>query len=249
MGSLQMKFPLQVEKPSLRTGRDREKDVMSTAQKVELVGYQEYPISEMEQRSAAFYARMCRRRSVRDFSERPVPAFIIEQCLRSAATAPSGANQQPWHFVVVGDPAVKRQIREAAEAEEEAFYQHRASEEWLAALAPLDTNPAKPFLEIAPYLIVVFAQSYSLDAQGHKIRHYYVKESVGIATGMLITAIHLSGLVCLTHTPSPMGFLNQILGRPDHERPFLILVVGFPAQNAQVPAITKKSLAEVSTFL
>lgn len=211
--------------------------------------YHEYPPAEMERRAAEFYAGLRRRRTVREFSGRPVPRELIEQCLRAAGTAPSGANQQPWHFVVVSNPEIKRQIREEAEAEERAFYGGKAPEEWLAALAPLGTDEHKPFLEIAPYLIVIFAQNYGLAPDGRKIKHYYVTESVGIATGMLITALHQAGLATLTHTPSPMGFLNEILNRPAHERPFLILVTGYPADGAKVPSITKKSLDEIATFV
>ena len=216
---------------------------------VPLSDYQTYTAAEMRQRTAAFYTKMQRRRTVRDFSDKPVPRQIIENCLRTAGTAPSGANQQPWHFVVVSDASLKRQIREAAEEEERAFYNGRASDEWLEALAPLGTDENKPFLEIAPYLIVIFAQSYGITEAGNKVKHYYVTESVGIATGMLITAVHHAGLASLTHTPSPMKFLNQILGRPVNERPFLILVVGYPAADAQVPHLKKKSLDEMATFL
>lgn len=208
-----------------------------------------YPKEDMQRRAADFYADLRRRRTVRDFSERPVPREVIENCLRAAGTAPSGANQQPWRFVVVGKPEIKRQIRQAAEAEERAFYGGRASEEWLEALAPLGTDADKPFLETAPYLIVIFAQNYGLAPDGSKIKHYYVTESVGIATGLLITAIHRAGLVSLTHTPSPMGFLSQILDRPANERAFLILVVGYPAEGAQVPDIRRKTLAEIATFI
>ncbi|MBE7474938.1 MAG: nitroreductase family protein [Anaerolineae bacterium] len=211
--------------------------------------YREYPIETMKQRAADFYADMRRRRTVRDFSDRPVPREVIEHCLLAAGTAPSGANLQPWHFVVVSDPAVKRQIRAAAEAEEREFYHNRAPEEWLEALAPLGTDEHKPFLETAPYLIVIFAQNYGLGADGRKIKHYYVSESVGIATGMLITAVHQAGLVSLTHTPSPMNFLGEILQRPPNERAFLILVVGYPAEDAKVPVIAKKSLDEFATFI
>lgn len=211
--------------------------------------YHEYPPAEMKQRAAEFYADMQRRRTVRHFSDRPMPRDLIESCLLAAGTAPSGANMQPWHFVAVSDPAVKRQIRAAAEAEEREFYSGRASEEWLEALAPLGTDANKPFLEIAPWLIVIFAQNYGLDAAGRKVKHYYVSESVGIATGMLITAVHRAGLVSLTHTPSPMNFLSEILHRPANERAFLILVVGYPAEEAHVPAITKKSLAQIATFI
>ncbi len=216
---------------------------------VSLRHYREYPIEEMKRRAADFYADMRRRRTVRQFSERPVPREIIEDCLRAAGTAPSGANLQPWHFVVVGDPAIKKQIREAAEEEERAFYRERAPQEWLDALAPLGTDEHKPFLETAPYLIVVFLQNYGFTPEGQKIKHYYAMESVGIATGMLIAAVHHAGLVSLTHTPSPMGFLGKILNRPPNERAFLILVVGYPAEDAQVPVIAKKSLDEMATFV
>lgn len=214
-----------------------------------LVDYREYPVDEMQRRAEAFYAEMRRRRSVRDFSSRPVPRAIIENCLRAAGTAPNGANRQPWHFVAVSDPATKRRIREAAEAEERDFYSGRAPQAWRDALAPLGTDANKPFLETAPYLIAIFAQSYGVTADGEKIKHYYVTESVGIATGFLIAALHHAGLATLTHTPSPMGFLNDILMRPEHERPFLLLVVGYPAEDAHVPAITKKTLAEIVTFV
>jgi nitroreductase len=214
-----------------------------------LAGYEAVAPEEMLARATAFREEMSRRRTVRDFSERPVDRAVIEQCLRAAGFAPNGANLQPWHFVVVSDPRIKKQIREAAEAEERAFYEERATEEWLEALAPLGTDASKPFLETAPYLIVIFAQSYGVSPDGERIKHYYVQESVGIATGLLITAVHHAGLVSLTHTPSPMGFLRDILGRPASERPFLILVVGYPAEGAQVPQISKKSLAEIATFL
>jgi iodotyrosine deiodinase len=211
--------------------------------------YHEYPVAEMTRRAAEFYADMRRRRTVREFSDRPVPREIIEDCLRAAGTAPSGANMQPWHFVAVSDPAIKRRVRTEAEREEYEFYHHKATPEWLDSLAALGTDEHKPFLEVAPYLIVIFAQSYGVLADGQKVKHYYVQESVGIATGVLITALHHAGLVSLTHTPSPMGFLNEILDRPLHERPFLILVVGYPAEGAQVPMIGKKSLAEIATFI
>jgi nitroreductase len=210
--------------------------------------YQEIPVEEMRRRSSDFRRRLARRRTVREFSERPVPREIIENCLMAAATAPSGANQQPWHFVVVEDPAIKKKIREAAEAEEHAFYSGRAPDEWLEALSHLGTDEHKPFLERAPYLIVIFAQNHGVGPDGARLKHYYVTESVGIATGMLIAAVHDAGLVSLTHTPSPMGFLNEVLERPSHERPFLILVVGYPKEGARVPRITKKSLEEIATF-
>ena len=222
---------------------------MTTEPKFIPLDFQELPVAEMRRRAADFYALMKRRRSVRDFSDRPVPRDIIETCLLAAGTAPNGANLQPWHFVVVSDPAVKRQIQEAAEAEEREFYARRASDEWLAALAPLGTDANKPFLETAPYLIAIFAQSYGIGPSGAKIKHYYVQESVGIATGMLITALHQAGLATLTHTPSPMHFLNGILGRPGNERPFLLLVVGYPQINAEVPVITKKALDKFATFI
>jgi iodotyrosine deiodinase len=216
---------------------------------VPLASYREYSLAEMKQRASAFRAEMQRRRTVRYFSPRPVPRDIIEDCLLVAGSAPSGANLQPWHFVVVGDPAIKRQIRAAAEKEEHEFYHGRATPEWLEALAPLGTDEHKPYLETAPYLIVIFAESYGLLPDGRKVKHYYVAESVGIATGMLIAAIHHAGLVSLTHTPSPMGFLNNILGRPSHEKPYLVLVVGYPAEDAVVPEIGKKPLEEITTFL
>jgi nitroreductase len=202
----------------------------------------------MARRAAKFYADLRRRRTVRHFSPRPVPRVIIEDCLRVAGTAPSGANLQPWHFVVVSDPELKTRIRRAAEEEERAFYARRAPPEWLAALAPLGTDADKPFLETAPYLIVVFVQPHGQTADGKIIKHYYAQESVGIATGFLIAALHHAGLATLTHTPSPMGFLTDLLGRPGHERPFLLLVVGYPADGAVVPRITKKPLDAIVTF-
>lgn len=206
------------------------------------------PDEEITARAHGFYAHIRRRRTVRDFSDRPVPRSVIETCLRSAGTAPNGANLQPWHFVVVGDGALKRRIRLAAEAEERDFYRHRAPPEWLEALAPLGTNSDKPFLEIAPWLIAVFVQSYGFTADGRKRKHYYAQESVGIATGFLIAALHEAGLATLTHTPSPMGFLSEILERSENERPFLLLVVGHPAADARVPDIAKKGLSEIATF-
>jgi len=216
---------------------------------IPLAQYREYPVDEMQRRAAAFYAEMNRRRTVRDFADRPVPRDVIENCLRAANTAPSGANKQPWHFVVVSDPAVKRQIREAAEAEEREFYARRATAEWLDDLAALGTGWQKPFLETAPYLIAIFAQSTSRGPDGEKRKNYYVSESVGLATGLLIAAVHHAGLVSLTHTPSPMHFLSSILGRPDNERPFLLLVVGYPAADARVPDIQRKPLDAIATFI
>jgi nitroreductase len=202
----------------------------------------------MKARARELHRLLRKRRTVRDFSTRAVPREIIEECLLAAGTAPSGANQQPWHFVVVTDPALKKRIRDAAEEEEREFYGGRAPDEWLEALSHLGTDEHKPFLEEAPYLIVIFAQNHGVHEDGSKTKHYYVTESVGIATGLLIAAVHNAGLVSLTHTPSPMGFLNEILGRPAHERPFLILVVGYPKDGARVPRITKKTLGEIATF-
>lgn len=216
---------------------------------VPLERYREYPPEEMRRRVQAFYENLDRRRTVRDFSDRPVPRDIIETALRAASTAPSGANLQPWHFVVVSEAATKRRIREAAEAEEREFYEHRASEEWLAALRPLGTDAAKPFLETAPYLVAVFLQKYGRLEDGRKVKHYYPSESTGLATGMLIAALHEAGLATLTHTPSPMKFLNEILGRPTSERPFLLLVTGYPAADARVPDIRRKPLEAIATFV
>ena len=185
---------------------------------------------------------------MRDFSTRPVAREVIEDCLRAAGTAPSGANMQPWHFVAVSEPEAKREIRLAAEVEEREFYQHRAPAEWLAALAALRTDARKPFLETAPWLIAIFVQPYRLNDAGTRVKHYYATESVGIATGPLVAALHYAGLATLTHTPSPMGFLNSVLGRPLHEKPFLLLVVGHPAEGAQVPDIKRKTLTEISSF-
>jgi nitroreductase len=216
---------------------------------IPLGDYREYPIEEMRQRVQDFYADIDRRRTVRDFSDRLVPRDIIETALRAANTAPSGANLQPWHFVVVSGAETKKKIREAAEAEEREFYEHRASEEWLEALAPLGTDSNKPFLETAPYLIAVFLQKFGELPDGRKVKHYYPVESTGLATGMLITALHQAGLATLTHTPSPMKFLNEILGRPKNERPFLLLVAGYPANDARVPDISRKSLDEFTSFI
>jgi nitroreductase len=222
---------------------------MSQAVFIPLPDYRPYAVEDMQRRAAEFHAEMQRRRTVRDFSDRPVARRIIEDCLRAAGTAPSGANMQPWHFVVVSDPDLKRRIRVAAEAEEREFYHHRAPQAWLDALAPLGTDAHKPFLETAPYLIVIFAQTYGRLPDGRTVKHYYAQESVGIATGILITALHHAGLASLTHTPSPMSFLSDILGRPAHERPFLILVAGYPAEDARVPVISKKPLEEIATFV
>jgi iodotyrosine deiodinase len=216
---------------------------------IPLPGYEEYPIEEMRQRVADFHRDVSRRRTVREFSDRPVPRMIIESALRAAGTAPSGANLQPWHFVVVSGAETKRRIRVAAEAEEKEFYEHRASAEWLAALEPLGTDTNKPFLETAPYLIAVFLQKFGRLPDGRKVKHYYPVESTGLATGILITALHRAGLVCLTHTPAPMGFLNEVLDRPASERPFLLLVTGYPADDAKVPDISRKELDEFVSFV
>lgn len=213
------------------------------------LNFTEYPLAEMQQRATAFREEMQRRRTVRHFSDKPVPREIIEECLVTAGTAPNGANLQPWQFVVVSDPKVKHEIRVEAEKEEEEFYHRRAPQEWLDALAPLGTDEHKDFLETAPYLIAIFGKTHSILPDGRRVKNYYVNESVGIATGFLITALHHAGLVALTHTPSPMGFLNSILNRPSEEKPFLLLVTGFPAKEAQVPVITKKPLAEIVTFI
>lgn len=215
---------------------------------VPLPDYREYPPDEMRRRVRAFLDDVARRRSVREFSDRPVPRDVVETALRAAGTAPSGANLQPWHFVVVSGAKAKRRIRVAAEAEEREFYAHRAPPEWIEALAPLGTDENKPFLETAPYLIAVFVQKYGRLADGRKVKHYYPVESTGLATGVLITALHLAGLVCLTHTPSPMKFLNEILDRPANERPFLLLVVGYPREGVSVPDIGRKALGEFVSY-
>lgn len=222
---------------------------MNTARFEPLSYYVEYSTEEMIRRAVAFRGQMQRRRTVRDFSDRPVPRALIEECLRTAGTAPNGANLQPWHFVVVSDPSIKHQIRMAAEAEEAEFYHRRAPREWLDALAALGTDEHKPFLDVAPYVIAIFGKNHSELPDGRRVKNYYVNESVGIATGLLIAAVHNAGLVSLTHTPSPMGFLNEILQMQPDARPFLLLVVGYPAEGVQVPIIQKKSLAEISTFL
>lgn len=222
---------------------------MSEAVYQPLSSYIEYSVEEMKQRAVAFRKEMQRRRTVRQFSDRPVPREIIEECLLAAGTAPSGANLQPWQFVVVSDPNVKHEIRIAAEQEEDEFYHRRAPQEWLDALAVIGTDEHKPFLETAPYVIAIFGKNHSVLADGRRVKNYYVNESVGIATGILVTAIHNAGLVSLTHTPSPMGFLNEILRVPPDAKPFLLLVVGYPAEDAQVPVIRKKALEEIASFI
>ena len=201
----------------------------------------------MQLRSRLFFENLSNRRTVRDFSDKPVNQEVVENCIKVAGTAPSGANMQPWHFVLIADSAIKKKIRIAAEKEEKEFYKNRAPKEWLDVLAPLGTDNNKPYLETAPYLIAIFMQRYGKLPDGREVKHYYGLESVGIATGMLITAIHDVGLASLTHTPSPMGFLNEILERPKNERPFLILVVGHPAKDAKVPDIKRKDISEIMT--
>ena len=222
---------------------------MSRYPTIPLGQYREFPVEEMRERLNEFYKDIDRRRTVREFSDRPVPRDVIETALKAANTAPSGANLQPWHFAVVSGPETKKKIRIAAEVEEREFYEHRATEEWLAALEPLGTNEHKPFLETAPYLIAVFLQKFGELPDGRKVKHYYPSESTGLATGILITALHRAGLATLTHTPSPMKFLNEILGRPKSERPFLLLVTGYPADDAHVPDIQRKPLEDYSSFI
>lgn len=212
-----------------------------------LRSYREYPVSEMLDRSRAFAADLQRRRTVRQFSDRPVPRAIIESCLEAAGTAPSGAHQQPWHFVIVSDPVLKQAIRQAAEAAEREFYA-TAPAEWLAALAPLGTDEHKPYLETAPYLIAVFAERYFPAPNGARRHNYYVMESVGIATGFLLVALHHAGLATLTHTPNPMGFLNEVLERPLNERAIMLVVAGYPAPDAAVPDLSRKPLSAIATF-
>jgi iodotyrosine deiodinase len=221
---------------------------MSDTERSSTLDYQKRGLDEMISRSQTFLEEMKKRRTVREFSPEPVPRQIIENCLLAAGAAPSGANQQPWHFDVVSSPEKKRQIRLAAEEEEREFYEKRATPEWLDALKPLGTDANKPFLEIAPYLIAIFVQTYKINEDASISKHYYAVESVGIATGILVTALHNAGLVTLTHTPSPMAFLNTILGRPKNERPLVLLVTGYPASNVTLPRITKKTLDEIETF-
>jgi len=221
-----------------------------SADYVPLEGYENYSAEEMKSRADAVYKSLVKRRTIRDFSDKAVTRDIIECCIKAAGTAPSGANHQPWHFVAISDPETKRKIRIAAESEEADFYGGKAPEEWLDALAPLGTDASKPFLETAPWLNAVFAQRKGGEKVGQTKKNYYVTESVGLATGMLITALHISGLGTLTHTPAPMGFLRDICERPKDEKPFVLLVVGHPSDIAQVPkhALIKKDLAEISTF-
>jgi iodotyrosine deiodinase len=222
---------------------------MAEARFVPLTSYREYPPDEMRRRAAAFRAEMQRRRSVRTFSSRPIAREVIEDCLLTAGSAPSGANMQPWSFVVVSDPETKRRIREAAESVESEFYHEKAPEHWLDALSALGTDDRKPFLEEAPYLIVIFAQTSGVRPDGRIVKHYYVRNSVGIATGLLIAAIHNAGLAALPYTPPRMGFLSRILNRPQNEQPFLVLIVGYPAEGAEVPDIARKTLQEIAIFV
>jgi len=219
-----------------------------SSKQVPLASYVEYAPEEMANRAAGYFEEMRRRRTVRDFSDRPIAPEVIESCLRTAGTAPSGANQQPWHFAVIQDAGIKAKIRSAAEEEEKAFYGGRAPDDWLQALGKIGTGWEKPFLETAPCLIAIFQQNSSVGEDGSKVKHYYPKESVGLAVGMLIAALHHAGLASLTHTPSPMGFLNEILERPESEKPFLLLVVGYPAADAMVPDIERKPLRKIASF-
>jgi len=213
------------------------------------LNFTEYSEPEMQTRATAFHHLMQKRRTIRNFSDRPVPQSLINTCIQTASTAPSGANKQPWHFVAISNTTIKTQIKEAAEQEEREFYNHRAPQRWLDDLAPFGTDANKPFLETAPWLIAIFAQRFGQGTDGDRDQNYYVTESVGIATGLLITALHNAGLATLTHTPSPMKFLNTILNRPNNERPFLLLVVGYPSPDTQVPDIQRKSCDEIATFL
>ncbi len=222
---------------------------MSEAPFQPLTTYNKYSETEMKERAAEFYREMKRRRTVREFSDQPVDRKIIEDCIRTAGTAPCGANQQAWSFVVVSDPAVKSQIREDAEKIEADFYSREATKNWCNTLKPLRTGPKKEFLDTAPYLIVIFSQQYGFDAEGEQIKHYYVKESTGISTGMLITSLHNAGLASLTYTPVNMRFLNKVLSRPDNEKAFMILVAGYPADDVQVPVLKKKSLEDIAVFI
>lgn len=218
---------------------------------IPLPDFHELPVEEMRRRAKSFYEEIRKRHTVREFSPRPVPRDIIESCLLAAGTAPNGANHQPWHFTVIGDPEIKRKIRIAAEEEERSFYSGRAGEEWLAALKPLGTDPNKPFLETAPWLICIFGERRSRSADGQLRKNYYVPESVSIAAGFLIAAIHHAGLAALTHTPNPMGFLNRICGRPESDKAYLLMVVGYPAEDATIPAhaLEKRPLEDIATFL
>lgn len=215
----------------------------------ELKEYSRIPEEEMQVKSEIFYHVMDKRRSVREFSSEQISDEVISNCIKTAGTAPSGANKQPWHFVVVKSQQINNKIRAAAEKEEREFYNGKAPEEWLKDLEPFETNESKPFLEEAPILIAIFEEKYSIDAEGVQHKNYYTKESVGIATGILITALHNAGLATLTHTPSPMNFLNEILDRPKNEKPFLLLVVGYPKEGTKVPDIKRKEIDNIMTIL
>ena len=216
---------------------------------ISLKDYIKLPENEMLDRSEIFNKNVQQRRSIREFSQEKIDIEIVLNCIKAAGSAPSGANKQPWHFVVVRDEKVKARIRVEAEKEEREFYNNRATDEWLRDLEQFDTDDNKPFLEEAPILIAIFEQKYSYDSQKVKQKNYYTKESVGISTGILITALHNAGMVTLTHTPSPMNFLNEILNRPQNEKPFLLLVVGYPAENTQVPNIKRKLIDEIATIV
>ncbi len=216
---------------------------------IELNNFPHFSIEEMKNRSREFTEFLKKRRTIREYSDQDFPIEIVFNCIESAGSAPSGANMQPWHFVIVKDAITKKKIREGAEKEECEFYGGKAPDEWLHALEQFETNADKPFLEIAPYLIIIFEKKFGFDKEGNKIKHYYTKESVGIATGVLITALHNCGLATLTHTPSPMNFLNEILNRPENEKPYLILVTGFPKDGTLVPNISKKSIDEICTII
>lgn len=219
-----------------------------TLKKFEGLEFQELTESEMRARAESFLTRMSTRRTVRDFSDRPVKQDIIQNALATAGTAPSGANRQPWHFAAVGSSTIKKQIRLGAEEEERQFYDGRAPQDWLEALAPFGTDANKPFLEIAPWLIAVFARKFDVDDAGKKQKNYYVTESVSIAAGLLVAALHNAGLATLTHTPSPMKFLNEILDRPVREKPLMLIVVGYPQEDAKVPVIKRKDLNQIASF-
>lgn len=210
--------------------------------------FERLPPEIMHARATQFYKTLVKRRSIRQFSNEPIDRAVLENCLLTAGSAPSGANRQPWHFVVITDPEIKKRIRQAAEKEEREFYEVRATTEWLEAIAPMGVDENKPFLEEAPCLIVIFSEHYRVQTDGKQEKNYYVSESVGIATGFLIAALHNAGLATLTHTPSPMEFLSEILNRPKNEKAFLILVVGYPAEDARVPELTKKSLETLSSW-
>lgn len=210
--------------------------------------FQRRPLDESRQRAEAFYTEMNRRRTTRHFSTEPVPRDLIEYAIRTAGTAPSGAHQQPWTFVAVSNPELKAQMRQAAEAEERAFYSGRAPQEWIEALAPLGTDEHKPHLTDAPWVVVLFRQAHGVNADGSKRTFYYTQESCGIAAGLFIAAVHQMGLVTLTHTPNPMGFLGELLGRPAHEKAMLVMPVGYPAADARVPDIQRKGIDEIAVW-